>query len=168
MVDDEPDVLVIVKTMLEAKGIEVLTAANAQDALSLVARQPREIALVLSDVRMPGKSGPQLVREVRELSPSTAVALMSAEPGQEAIDPRIPFIQKPFRLNVLIEMIRELLARQKRLAIDTQTHVENAVHLAIEIQAVSDESVELARESAELMSGSNKKASIEKETSAGT
>jgi len=40
VVDDEPDVLVIVKTMLEAKGIEVLTAANAQDALSLVARQP--------------------------------------------------------------------------------------------------------------------------------
>jgi DNA-binding NtrC family response regulator len=110
VVDDEPQILSLVKATLELGGLNVITADNAQQALCIVAQQACEIALVLSDVRMPGMSGPQLVREVAERSPSTAIALMSGELGQEILDSRIPFIQKPFRSSVLLKTVQELLA----------------------------------------------------------
>jgi DNA-binding NtrC family response regulator len=107
--------LAVVKAMLKSRGLDVVTAENAQQALNVVEKQPGEIAVVLSDVRMPGMSGPQLVKKIVERSPVTAVALMSGDLGDEVLDPHISLIQKPVQIGVLMDTINELLERQKTI-----------------------------------------------------
>lgn len=112
VVDDEPRILKAVKAMLVTHGLDVIAVQNAEQALDIVEKQRGEISVVLSDVRMPGMSGPQLISKVVELSPVTAVALMSGDIGIETIEPQIPVIPKPFKLKTLIETIEGLLGRR--------------------------------------------------------
>ncbi len=116
VVDDEPDVLGVVNAILASAGLHIVTAPSAEHALGIL-QQQEDFALVLSDVRMgSGLSGPQFVGKVKQLCPSTAVALMSGEAGHERIDPQIAFIQKPFRARALIATIEQLLARHRELS----------------------------------------------------
>src|ERR1700689_5095796 len=92
VVDDEPSVLKVVAAALESRGLEVIAVDDAKQALNIVEKQGGEISVVLSDVRMPGMSGPQLIRKVAERSPVIAVALMSGDIGPEIIEPQIPVI----------------------------------------------------------------------------
>ena len=83
------------------------------EALHLFEEWTEEIAVVLSDVQMPGMSGPQLVRKILERAPATAVVLMSGHTGEEVLDPQIPFLSKPFQLRFLRETVEGLLGRGK-------------------------------------------------------
>ena len=89
VVDDELHILVIVKTMLETAGLDIITTDDPQQALAIVEQRKNQIAFVLSDVRMPGMDGRQLLRRVVEVSPGTGVALMSGYAGR--IVPRIEY-----------------------------------------------------------------------------
>ena len=115
VVDDEESVLRFAETVLRAGGYDVLPAADAKQALIILENQPEPVDILLSDVRMPGMSGPQLVKSVRESFPGTVPVFMSGHVGSEEIDPAIPIIHKPFSAPTLLQNIQEVWACQQDL-----------------------------------------------------
>jgi len=113
-VDDEPDVLLILKTALQTEGYDVQTAANGPDALALA----REFLpdLVLLDVMMPGMSGFEVLRELKN-DESTAAAPVIMLTGvsehakiKEALSSGTTYyIVKPFEFEDLLEKVDQAL-----------------------------------------------------------
>src|SRR5258708_6200801 len=77
IVEDEPTILYATAMFLKGCGYNVLTAEDGEEALKAFAEAQHTIQLVISDVVMPEMRGPQLVRSIKNLSPSTATLLMS-------------------------------------------------------------------------------------------
>ena len=107
LVDDEDDVRLVVRRMLEAKGYVVLDARDGHHALRIAGREP--IDLLLTDVVMPLMRGTELARRVRALVPSAKVLLMSAYKIAEITESQLPFIAKPFTPEALTEKVGQLL-----------------------------------------------------------
>jgi len=145
VVDDEPFVLDFVRVALETRGLHIVTAQDAEEALQILEIQHTEIAAVLSDVRMPGMSGLRLIRKVKEKAPTISVALMSGEMGEETPDPEIPFLQKPFQLRALVRTIETLLGEHERLRTENQLQIAMGMKRAAEVQAALDLSANLTR-----------------------
>ena len=111
VVEDDDQVRTVVSKGLPRLGYEVLVTRNAEEALALVEKHPGRIDLLLTDVVMPGLSGPQLADRLTARRPETRVVFMSGYP--EAQDPALGFsldgrsyLQKPFALSELAEKIR--------------------------------------------------------------
>jgi CheY-like chemotaxis protein len=111
VVEDDDQVRTVVSKGLPRLGYEVLVVRNAEEALALVEKHPGRIDLLLTDVVMPGLSGPQLADRLTARRPETRVVFMSGYP--EAQDPALGFslngrsyLQKPFALADLAEKIR--------------------------------------------------------------
>jgi CheY-like chemotaxis protein len=114
VVEDDDQVRTVVSKGLPRLGYEVLVVRNAEEALALVEKHPGRIDLLLTDVVMPGLSGPQLADRLTARRPETRVVFMSGYP--EAQDPALGFsldgrsyLQKPFALAELAEKIRTAL-----------------------------------------------------------
>ncbi len=114
VVEDDDQVRTVVSKGLPHLGYEVLVVRNAEEALALVDKHPGRIDLLLTDVVMPGLSGPQLADRLTARRPETRVVFMSGYP--EAQDPSLGFaldgrsyLQKPFALAELAEKIRQSL-----------------------------------------------------------
>jgi two-component system cell cycle sensor histidine kinase/response regulator CckA len=120
--DDDPDMLRVTAAILNRSGYNVLTAMNAEVALKAFEEASHSIQLVISDVVMPGMKGPQLLRSIKSLSPSTATLLMSGTLGI-AFDASAASIEKPFRLPALVAMVRDLLASCDFAKIDLEQSV---------------------------------------------
>ena len=77
VVDDEPEMLALLNEWLEEDGHEVATASNGWDALEIfIDRKP---ALTITDLRMPGMDGFQLIRRIREISNTLVIALTAMQ-----------------------------------------------------------------------------------------
>ena len=77
IVEDDPDVALYSKTVLEKRGdCVVITLADARLAASVVADFQPDV--LLSDIELPGMSGLDLIQQVREISPGLPVILMTA------------------------------------------------------------------------------------------
>ena len=100
VVDDEDSVRHVLKTFLEMKGCQVLTAMSAEDAESMLAGGPMpDVALV--DIVLPGKSGLVLLTSIRRHQADTEVILMtsygSVDTAIRAIrNGAYDYLQKPF------------------------------------------------------------------------
>lgn len=108
IVDDEPSVLEFVGRALACSGYNVLAAHSGSEALAIV-KTKRRIHVLVSDVDMPGMGGPELLRFVEKLSPSTATVLMSGHASVEEIDMAVPLVRKPFSLPALIRAVKRAL-----------------------------------------------------------
>jgi PAS domain S-box-containing protein len=115
VVDDAAGLLVLAKRLLERQGYKVLVAANASEALRVFEENP-SIDVLLTDVVMPGASGPELTRQLVERRTGLSVIYMSGY-TQDAIvhhgvlNPGIAFLHKPFTSETLGRKIREVLDR---------------------------------------------------------
>jgi PAS domain S-box-containing protein len=112
VVDDDPQVRTAVARILEAEGFGVDTAATGEDGLARIAdpRNPR-ISLVLLDVSMPGMSGPQMRRRLRDSTPELPVVFLTGYPFEpEHAD---PVLSKPVTAEVLVARIDEILTRNR-------------------------------------------------------
>ena len=76
VVDDEEPIRNALKKFLNQQGYDVATAASGDEALRVLQRQ--KVSVVLLDVRMPGKSGIDLVPQVLEIEPTVAVLMLTA------------------------------------------------------------------------------------------
>jgi CheY-like chemotaxis protein len=115
VVEDAEALRELAKRLLERRGYRVLLAANAEEALRLFERNA-SIDLVLTDVVMPGASGPELIRRLVEERPALKVIYMSGYTDEAiahhgVLDPGIAFLQKPFTSEALGRKIREVLDR---------------------------------------------------------
>jgi two-component system phosphate regulon response regulator PhoB len=111
-VDDEPDLLTILRLFLCAQGFEVIPAVNALEALQLVTQ--RRPDLIITDSSMPGMSGLELCRTLRARADtrSIPIILYSGKDIWEEDNPP-PFdhvVLKPADLDILVRTIRALLA----------------------------------------------------------
>jgi DNA-binding NarL/FixJ family response regulator len=82
--DDHPALLVAVADYLEQNGFDVVAAAGNSSAALSAARETRP-ALALLDYRMPGSAGATLVREVKQASPETRVAVYTADADEKLV-----------------------------------------------------------------------------------
>jgi two-component system cell cycle sensor histidine kinase/response regulator CckA len=116
VVDDEPLVLNVVCTMLECAGFTVLRAASPAEALEIAGRYSAGIRLLLTDVVMPGMSGPCLAERFAEIHPESACLFMAGMPSGPEVCERIlqhgrAFLPKPFFPRTLLQKVREVLGR---------------------------------------------------------
>lgn len=123
VVDDEDILSQILKQMLESQGYAVILAADCREARQLCSRPETRIDLLLTDIKMPGESGPQLATALRLMRPSLKVLYMSANSVGELqleglLDARYPvtsgssFILKPFHVREICRALRQLLDSQ--------------------------------------------------------
>jgi CheY-like chemotaxis protein len=103
VVDDDPEVREILVETLAEFGYAVSQAGSGEEALALL--QPRPgIDLLISDVRMPGMSGLELVERARERQPGLKVILISGYFLPQPIAVR--FLKKPFHMHELASAVR--------------------------------------------------------------
>ena len=114
LVEDEEVVREIVARVLKSRGYRVLSAGSGDQALRLWQRHSEEIDLLVTDVVMPGTSGPELARQLQALRPEIGVLLMSGY-AQDLRPDRLPeragFLHKPFTSKPLLLKVREVLDR---------------------------------------------------------
>jgi CheY-like chemotaxis protein len=113
LVEDESLVRQTVSYSLQRLGHRVLEATNGPDALRIWAEHGDEIALVITDMVMPGGvSGVQLVERLRETQPGVHAIVMSGyslQLSSDALPAGIAFLPKPFSLAALSEAIERAL-----------------------------------------------------------
>jgi CheY-like chemotaxis protein len=115
VVDDDPEIVTFLSTLLELEGIESSVATSAAAALEQL--QQGRPDLVLLDIAMPDRDGIDLCRELKS-DPRLAevpVFVVSARPGKDVVDRALAagaeeFIRKPFENAELISRIRVRLA----------------------------------------------------------
>jgi diguanylate cyclase (GGDEF)-like protein len=144
VVDDEPYILTTLTAFL-SKEFEVLSADSAEAACDFFAH--RDINLILTDQKMPGMSGVQLLEWVRERSPKTVRLLMTGfaelEDAVDAINRGkvYRYLFKPWRADELLQILRdacrtfklerhneELLGELRQLNLELEHRVEDRTH----------------------------------------
>jgi CheY-like chemotaxis protein len=114
VVDDEEDVRVFVRKMLEHAGFHVEVAADGREGVQAFTAAGAEFDLVLLDLTMPHMSGADAFRHLRTHRPSVQVVLTSGFAEEEATSGfhgkgLAGFLRKPFRTQELLDMIRTAL-----------------------------------------------------------
>jgi CheY-like chemotaxis protein len=108
--DDDADIREFVETVLADEQFSASFAADGEQALRLL--QTQEFDLLLTDIRMPGMTGFELVRRARAIRPELRVLFMSGFASEYKIDPRRDdFVPKPFRPRELLGCIFEIMGR---------------------------------------------------------
>ena len=100
--------------ILERAGYNVFSARNSQEAEAAFQESGRDFALLLTDVIMPGGSGPDLHRRLSASRSPLPVLYMSGYTGHVTVDQRrletgAPFLQKPFDADVLLRAVRRAM-----------------------------------------------------------
>ena len=114
VVDDDPQVRTLLRSILSRHGYAVLVAESAGDALLVSEQYAGVIDLLVSDVVMPRMTGPQLVQRLVLLRPTMAVLLCSAYADELAAGdgvqaPGHAFLAKPFSRDEILRKVRQLL-----------------------------------------------------------
>lgn len=122
VVDDHEAVLRTVVALLEKANFLVLSADGGPSAIKLAQETERTIDLLLSDVNMPGMSGPDLGEILKKTRPDMHVMLMSggADGNLLVLNYGWAFIQKPFVATKLVQMITDVLHSENRSQVGGQ------------------------------------------------
>jgi len=112
LVDDEEFVRLSTADMLSDMGYRVIEAASAEEALRLIEDQP--VDLVVTDHLMPGMTGTELARALRETRPELTILLVSGYAEVEGVAPDLPRLTKPFRKDELAASIVSLSSGENR------------------------------------------------------
>lgn len=114
VVDDEEMVRRLAARILLEEGYHVLDASSGEEAVRVLQRSSNRIHGVLTDIAMPGLGGRQLGETILRCWPSVRVVYMSGFPAgrigsEDALDPSVPFVQKPFTREQLAGKVRLVL-----------------------------------------------------------
>ena len=121
IVDDDPDIVYVLKYGLLKSGFLVDGFTNPEEALQSFKSNANNFRVVVSDVRMPELSGIQLARKLKEVNPGVKVVLMTAfEIRDNEFSKVFPstsidgFVQKPIGIRELTNKISSILGESKR------------------------------------------------------
>jgi DNA-binding NtrC family response regulator len=131
VVDDEPKLCDLLSSALSQNGVQVFTASNGLHALKVLEQE--EIDLVISDWRMPGMDGPQLLAEIKQRYPSLPVIVMTAystvkNAEQSMRNGAFDYIAKPFDIDELDITVskalqfRDILKDNQRMRAELDEH----------------------------------------------
>jgi PAS domain S-box-containing protein len=135
LIDDEPDLLRVLARSLKADGHQVDTALNGPDGLA--AFEGQHPAIVITDIKMPGMSGIEVLKRIKEREPDAEVIIIT---GHGDMDNAVEalhfgasdFITKPFRGETLAIAIRraeekiDLRRRLKEYTLDLENKIEKS------------------------------------------
>ena len=116
LVEDEEMLRNAVAKILQKKGFEVLAASDGTAAVDQLRVHGERLTLLMLDVTLPGLPSRDVLKEARRIRPGIMVVLTSAF-SQDVVEPSFEglqvdsFIQKPFRLALLIELLESVLPR---------------------------------------------------------
>ncbi len=117
VVDDEPAIRGFLSAVLEYEGFKTLQAASAPQAYRLVESMGGAVDLIVSDVQMPGDmSGVDLAFAVRRAFPAIPVILISGYGAPKLRESAFEFIEKPFRPDAILSIVKRLVAPERRSA----------------------------------------------------
>jgi two-component system, cell cycle sensor histidine kinase and response regulator CckA len=127
--EDDEVLRTLLQIALASCGYTVLATASGPAALELAGRHAEPIALLVSDVTMPGMEGPELARRLTAIRPGLRVLLLSGYSHDPArLDAGVDFLQKPFRPSALVATVRRILDPGPVTPGDTQAgHASHAV-----------------------------------------
>jgi CheY-like chemotaxis protein len=114
VIDDELSIRTITQQTLEAFGYRVIAASDGAEAIALYAKQPGEIALVLTDMMMPIMDGASTTQVILRLNPSAKIIVVSGLDVGENIAKATSagvkhFLPKPYTAPTLLKLVREVL-----------------------------------------------------------
>ncbi|MDH7500501.1 MAG: response regulator, partial [candidate division NC10 bacterium] len=116
VVDDEFHLRDSIRIVLEKEGYEVASANNGEEALQQMEVHP--VQVVISDIKMPGMDGIQLLQGIKSKYPGTEVIMLTGYPTIEAAVRAIKlgaydYVTKPFRINTLTLTLAQALEKQR-------------------------------------------------------
>jgi CheY-like chemotaxis protein len=110
VVDDEPSLLGLLQRYLERLGYKIDVAATPAAALKHFESDPEKYACILTDLKLPGMSGEEMLERMRALRPGLRALVSSGQPYQ----PRsadVGFLQKPYLPAMLAEALERVLRK---------------------------------------------------------
>ncbi len=133
IVDDEQDIRELLSDFLESDGYQCLIASDATEALERF-KSEGPIDLVMSDIRMPGKTGIELLGDIKKIDEDAMVVMISAVKDIETAIAAMSkgaydYIAKPFKLNEVTFVIKKALEKRQLLLENKeyQKHLEKMV-----------------------------------------
>jgi CheY-like chemotaxis protein len=108
LVDDDPDVRGVAARLLRLEGYDVIEAGNAKEAEKIMLELGDSVNLLISDVMMPGLSGPELAQRLKQRHPALKVLFISGFAGDE-LPGGHAFLAKPFSTAELSSQVRAAL-----------------------------------------------------------
>ncbi len=116
VIDDEKPTLTMFRLMLSAYGYEVLTAENGQQGLEIFSRERPSI--VLTDIKMPGMNGIEVLKEVKAIDPSAEVIVITGHGDMDLAIQALnldatDFINKPIQRHLLEQAIQRAQERRR-------------------------------------------------------
>lgn len=121
VVDDVTDVLVTVGAFLTTAGFAVCKAADGDEALRMIASDPR-IDVLVTDFAMPGLSGADLIAQAGQVRPNLKSLVITGYPnadGLAELAPNTKILVKPFRRDTLIASVKSLLGEMPMIPAET-------------------------------------------------
>ncbi len=120
--DDEIGIRTSLEKILQREGYQVITAADGDEAFRLIRQQP--VNLLISDIRMAGMDGMELLKVTRSVSPDTEVIIIT---GHASVDTAVDsmkegaydYITKPFKKAAILRSVRNAIEKQT-LKLDNQ------------------------------------------------
>lgn len=110
LAEDDETLCIALKKILERAGYSLLIAEDGQQALEIFHEHHDKIDLLVTDVKMPGRTGPELAREFRRSRPDLPVLLISAYPQSVfMLDADWSFLQKPFSIGAILDKVKQVL-----------------------------------------------------------
>jgi len=114
VVDDEPIVRESIRDWLKDAGYEVATAETGEEALEVMKKQ--DFGVVVLDVRLPGKTGLRVLKEIKAVKPGIKSIIITAYPTDEFAEEAkllgaIDYLVKPIAPDDLERLIRETLQK---------------------------------------------------------
>ena len=115
VVDDEPQILLLVKTMLKKQGYEVIIANSGKECLKILKKEKPD--LILMDIMMPGEDGWEICKKIKtnENTKDIPVAMFTVRHSDVALKKSIEYahadshINKPFNMKDLLKKVKRLL-----------------------------------------------------------
>ena len=121
VVDDEFDIVTLIKTSLQNHGFNTLGFTDPLIALEHFQNNSETFAMVIADIRMPSMNGYELIRKIKAIHPTIKTILISAfEINKNEFSKVMPsvkidsFISKPISMKELVSIVENILKKEKR------------------------------------------------------
>lgn len=147
VVDDEETLRIVMSNVLEDEGYEVTTATSAEEALEIF--QANSFKLVISDIVMPGMSGIELLKEIKDISPETEVIIITSQASMETAIGAVSagaydYLMKPFEELELIAGVANQAFEKISLLEEKKNLVDDLQGKNVELKETIDTLEELA------------------------
>lgn len=120
LVDDDPLVLEVLKTFLEKRGFNVISSNNSKAALEYFKKRADDIGLVISDIRMAGMNGVELVKNMLAIKEDVPVFFITGEKDEvlqrllSGLNKNIKLIKKPCTYSEFFKAVEEVIGANQK------------------------------------------------------